>query len=69
MRLPERLARDNARAAMDATRDSLESANELWRRSLYGRARIEALESYRKTFLETMTTNLNQQINELKERD
>lgn len=69
MRLPERLARDNARIALDAVSDSLESAAELWKRSLYGRARIEALESYRKTFLETMTSEVNQRINELKERE
>lgn len=69
MRLSERLAIDNARAAMDATRDSLESAAELWAWSLYGRARIEALESYRKTFLETVTSEVNRRINELKERE
>lgn len=69
MRLPDRLAIDNARAAMDATRDSLENAAELWRRSLYGRARIEALESYRRTFLETMTNEVNRRINDLKGRE
>lgn len=69
MRLPERLARDNARAAMGATRDSLESAAEMWARSLYGRARVEALESYRRTFLESVTAELTERINELKERE
>ena len=69
MRLPERLARDNARAALDAVSESLDSAAELWTRSLYGRARIEALESYRRTFLETMTADLDQRINELKGRE
>ena len=69
MRLPERLARDNARAALDAVSDSLESAAELWERKLYRFARREALESYRKTFLETVTAEIDQRINELKERE
>ena len=69
MRLPERLARDNARAALDAVSDSLESAAELWERKLYRFARREALEAYRRAFLETMTADLDRRINELKERE